>query len=181
MCNVPGCEVTTKLRRGWCQTHYMRWVRHGSPDIVYHSGKQTNWRKHRMYGAWAGMVNRCTNPNNSSYGRYGARGVTVCDRWRIGEDGITGFLCFLADMGERPDGMTLDRIDAKRGYEPGNCRWATMKEQRANRTPEGDQRMRGAASRSKTEYWHKWREDSPTALKRAADVLDLDFEEVKVG
>ena len=86
-----------------------------------------------MYGAWGGMVNRCHNPNNSSFARYGALGVTVCDRWRFGEGGKTGFECFLADMGERPEGKTLDRIDGEAGYGPRNCRWATRVEQVRNR------------------------------------------------
>lgn len=79
------------------------------------------------YGSWRAMVYRCTSPSDSSYWRYGAVGVTVCDRWRH------SFENFLADMGERPAGMTLDRIDGAKGYELSNCRWATTKQQLANR------------------------------------------------
>lgn len=71
------------------------------------------------------MIQRCTNPNNPAWRLYGGRGITVCARWR-------DFPAFLADMGERPNGLTLDRIDNDRGYEPGNCRWATWSEQRSN-------------------------------------------------
>ena len=110
-----------------------------------------------MYGAWGGMVNRCHNPKNSSFGRYGALGVTVCDRWRFGENGASGFECFLADMGERPDGHTLDRIDGQRGYAPDNCRWATIKEQRANLTADGDKRMREAIGAGVRRYWESRR------------------------
>lgn len=78
------------------------------------------------YGSWRSMVHRCISPSDSSYWRYGAVGVTVCERWRT-------FTNFLADMGERPAGMTLDRIDGAKGYEPNNCRWATTKQQLANR------------------------------------------------
>lgn len=79
----------------------------------------------RTYVSWQGMKTRCLNPNSSDYPRYGGRGITVCDEW-------LGFQRFLADMGERPAGCTLDRIEADGNYELGNCRWATYKVQRAN-------------------------------------------------
>lgn len=82
----------------------------------------------KTWTSWASMLNRCTNERTPAYARYGARGITVCDRWR------NSFEAFLEDMGERPDGTTLDRYPDKNGnYEPGNCRWATAIEQQRNR------------------------------------------------
>jgi hypothetical protein len=72
------------------------------------------------------MWQRCTNPDAHAYERYGGRGITVCPRWKSYEK-------FLADMGEKPDGLTLERKDNRKGYTPTNCKWATYKEQANNR------------------------------------------------
>ena len=72
------------------------------------------------------MRNRCTNPNNTNYKNYGGRGIKVCERW-------DDFTVFIADMGERPEGKTLDRIDNDGNYEPSNVRWATRSEQQKNK------------------------------------------------
>lgn len=79
------------------------------------------------YVTWGAMRNRCHNPKHSAYERYGAKGIHVCDEWRY------SYPTFLADMGERPKGMTLDRIDSSKGYTKSNCRWATSTEQYENK------------------------------------------------
>lgn len=83
-------------------------------------------KEHSLYRTWTGMRRRCTAVDAHNYRYYGGRGIAVCARW---ED----FGAFVADMGERPPSTTLDRINNDGNYEPGNCRWATRKQQRSNR------------------------------------------------
>jgi hypothetical protein len=79
------------------------------------------------YGTWKSMIRRCTKPTDASYRKYGAKGITVCDRWMEFEN-------FRADMGDRPPGTSIDRIDGTLGYSADNCRWATIEEQNRNRS-----------------------------------------------
>ena len=78
------------------------------------------------FRAWRGAIQRCTNPNDPKFKHYGGRGISVCARWMKFEN-------FYADMGPRPEGMSIDRINNNGDYEPGNCRWTTASEQNKNR------------------------------------------------
>ena len=80
------------------------------------------------YSVYHGMLSRCTNPKNKSFPYYGGKGILVCEQWRA------SFAAFVADMGQRPDGMTLDRKDSNANYSPENCRWVTLDEQNRNRS-----------------------------------------------
>ena len=83
--------------------------------------------KHPLYRTWTGMKTRCKNRRVESFRLYGGRGIRMCDRWS------RDFSQFAADAGERPNGMTIDRIDTNGNYEPSNCRWATSQVQGQNK------------------------------------------------
>lgn len=120
-----GCLQKEVTRRRSIANQYGR--KHG------HSPRGTSSPE---YKTWESMIQRCTNPNAKHYSYYGGRGIQVCERWR-------DFRNFLADMGKRPSGRngnryeyTIDRYPNKNGnYEPGNCRWATWKQQGENKNP----------------------------------------------
>jgi len=82
----------------------------------------------KTYNSWRAMKDRCYSKNHIEYKRYGGKGITVCDRW------INSYENFLKDMGEKPLGMSLDRINSKKNYEPKNCKWSSIKEQQNNKS-----------------------------------------------
>lgn len=110
-----GCK---KIERAIAQGHLNR--RHGGV---------TGGKRSPTYISWSSMKLRCENPNATGYSRYGGRGIKICPQW----SDENGFAQFLADMGERPEGTSLERSKNDGNYEPGNCRWATREDQRRNR------------------------------------------------
>lgn len=97
-------------------------MRKGRKGVTKHGLSKTSaWR------SWNAMLTRCTNVNAPNYYAYGGRGIKVCKRW-------ASFLNFIADMGSRPEGTSLDRVNNNGDYEPNNCRWATEIQQQRNRS-----------------------------------------------
>lgn len=105
----------------------------GFQERTHGHRRTADGRSSPTYNSWRAMVIRCRNPNRRDFKWYGARGIQVCPQWLTARSGGTGgFDQFLEDMGPRPEGRTLDRIDVHGHYEPDNCRWADKYEQAGN-------------------------------------------------
>lgn len=113
---IDNCTVS-KIRLG----KQWQWL----SGRIYTKIEKLKHEGHPLYACWDAMKRRCYSPNNKEYFRYGARGISVCERWMKFEH-------FVEDMGERPKGLTLERKNNDGNYEPGNCRWATRAEQSRN-------------------------------------------------
>lgn len=129
LCSVEKC-TNKPAGKGLCNMHYKRLRSNGSPDVVWPNRTKPPRTKNAAYSIWLNMRGRCTNSNVPEYKHYGGRGISVCDRWKEKDKGFDNFL---EDMGERPEGLTLDRINNDGNYEPSNCRWATWSQQMLNR------------------------------------------------
>lgn len=126
ICAIRNCELP-KYAKGLCQKHYARNYKYGNPYYTTRIVGE-NRNKNPVYKVYHAMLDRCKNPDNKFYSYYGGRGIRVCKRWQ----GLNGFTHFVRDMGERPEGLTLERTDNSKGYSPTNCRWATYSDQQYN-------------------------------------------------
>jgi predicted DNA-binding protein (UPF0251 family) len=135
-CSIKDC-CNPLLAKGLCRKHYLRQYKHGDPMAVK---KPSDYAKrginapqfkhglwdHPLYKTWSNMMRRCYSEKERAYKNYGGRGIYVCEQWH-------DLRVFVKDMGDRPNGCSLDRINNDLGYSPENCRWATDEMQSRNR------------------------------------------------
>lgn len=159
-CSSTGCidKRTGKpsLRKGMCNKHYIRTYRHGDAHHkrLYLKSRQSSslkkykYNRHELLATYYGILSRCNNLNDPAYKYYGGRGIKVCERWH-------SFANFLEDMGERPEGYSIDRINNDGDYEPSNCRWATRKIQSINKRVYSNNKsgVKGVHWYNKTNKW----------------------------
>lgn len=131
---ITQCECGQKSR-----VMEYRLIKGMSSSCKFCAPKKHGHYNSRTNRSWSSARNRCFNENNKDYVNYGGRGIIMCERWNKFEN-------FLEDMGECPEGLTLDRINNNGNYEPGNCRWATHSEQNKNQRKRSKQLIRKGVS-----------------------------------
>jgi hypothetical protein len=146
-CSVQNCGLSHE-GLGYCKKHYYRYKKFGKLDI------EDAREMHGMYGTpeyntWASIVQRTTDKNWHRYADWGGRGIKICDSWR------KSFLAFYKDMGKRPIGMSINRINNDGDYEPNNCEWADAKKQARN-TRVQSRNISGFTGVTWNKANHKW-------------------------
>lgn len=133
VCGTERVVDAYKLKSGISRSCGCMRAAYVSESKTIHGHSKSGAPDSPEYQTWCSMIKRCRNSNATQFKWYGERGISVCDRWVSGCGGKTGFELFLQDMGSRPSGTSIDRIDVDGNYEPSNCRWATPTEQAHNK------------------------------------------------
>lgn len=126
VCSITNCPKLARSKT-WCGMHYHRWKVYGDVNAKVEKREAHGMWNTPEYRTWHNLKRRVDSKKGHAYKHYASRGIKVCDRWR------NSFKSFYEDMGPRPEGMTLDRIDNDGDYEPANCRWADWSTQATNK------------------------------------------------
>lgn len=125
-CLEEGIERKA-VARGMCHLHYKRWQTHGDPSVSFWKMEMHGMTGTSEHNKWKSIKKRCFNKNSKAYKEYGGRGITMCEEWK------NSFSAFYKDMGDCPEGYSIERLDVNGNYEPNNCIWADKTTQSRNR------------------------------------------------